>query len=154
MTILGYSDGDGASTGASYLELAQWIAQNQLSVDEDLEQLWRRIIFSIMIHNTDDHLRNHGFLLTDKGWRLSPAFDLNPDPNGTGLALNISELDNALDLNLARQVAPYFRLEKPAAETIIAEVAEAVSQWRAVATHHAISRAEQSRMQSAFAAIE
>ena len=104
--------------------------------------------------NTDDHLRNHGFLLTDKGWRLSPAFDLNPDPNGTGLALNISELDNALDLNLARQVAPYFRLEKPAAETIIAEVAEAVSQWRAVATHHAISRAEQTRMQSAFAALE
>ena len=154
MTMLGYSDGDGAGTGASYLEFAQWIAQNQLSVEEDLEQLWRRIIFSIMIHNTDDHLRNHGFLLTDKGWRLSPAFDLNPDPNGTGLALNISELDNALDLNLARQVAPYFRLEKPVAETIIAEVAEAVSHWRAVATHHAISRAEQNRMQLAFAPLE
>lgn len=154
MTMLGYSDGDGAGTGASYLELAQWIAQNQLSVEEDLAQLWRRIIFSIMVHNTDDHLRNHGFLLTDKGWRLSPAFDLNPDPNGTGLALNISELDNALDLNLARQVAPYFRLGEPAAETIIEEVAEAVSHWRAVATHHAISRAEQNRMQLAFASLE
>lgn len=151
MTMLGYSDGDGASTGASYLDLAQWIAQNQLSVDEDLEQLWRRIIFSIMIHNTDDHLRNHGFLLTDKGWRLSPAFDLNPEPNGTGLALNISELDNSLDLDLARQVAAYFRLRKSAAETIIEQVAEAVSQWRAVATHYAISRAEQNRMQLAFA---
>ena len=154
MTMLGYSDGDGASTGASYLELAQWIAQNQLSVDEDLEQLWRRIIFSIMIHNTDDHLRNHGFLLTDKGWRLSPAFDLNPEPNGTGLALNISELDNALDLDLARQVAPYFRLGKSVAETIIAQVAEAVSHWRAVATHHALSRAEQNRMQLAFVAVK
>jgi serine/threonine-protein kinase HipA len=153
MTLLGYSDGDGASTGASYLELAQWITQNQLSVDADLEQLWRRIIFSIMIHNTDDHLRNHGFLLTDNGWRLSPAFDLNPDPNGTGLALNISELDNALDLDLARQVAPYFRLEKPAAETIIAEVAEAVSHWRAIATQYDISRAEQNRMQPAFALL-
>lgn len=154
MTMLGYRDGDGAGTGASYLELAQWIAQNQSSIDEDLEQLWRRIVFSIMIHNTDDHLRNHGFLLTDKGWRLSPAFDLNPDPNGTGLALNISELDNALDMNLARQVAPYFRLEKPAAESIIAEVAEAVSHWREVATRHAISRSEQNRMQMAFAPQE
>ncbi len=150
MTVLGYSDGDGADTGASYLELAQWIAQNQLSVDEDLEQLWRRIVFSIMIHNTDDHLRNHGFLLTDKGWRLSPAFDLNPSRMERDSPLNISELDNALDMNLARHVAPYFRLESPAVESIIAEVAEAVSHWRDVATHHAISRSEQNRMQQAF----
>ena len=150
MTMLGYSDGDGASTGASYLDLAQWITQNQLSIEEDLEQLWRRIVFSIMIHNTDDHLRNHGFLLTEKGWRLSPAFDLNPEPNGTGLALNISEFDNSLDSDLARQVAPYFRLRNSAADSIIAQVTEAVSHWRGVATQYAISRAEQNRMQSAF----
>ena len=150
MTLLGYSDGDGASTGASYLDLAQWITQNQLSIEEDLEQLWRRIVFSIMIHNTDDHLRNHGFLMTDKGWRLSPAFDLNPEPNGTGLALNISELDNSLDLDLARQVAPYFRLGKSTVDTIIEQVTEAVSHWRAIATQYAISRAEQNRMQPAF----
>ncbi len=150
MTMLGYSDGDGANTGASYLDIAQWIAQNQLSIDEDLEQLWRRIVFSIMIHNTDDHLRNHGFLLTDKGWRLSPAFDLNPEPNGTGLSLNISELDNSLDLDLARQVAPYFRLGKVAANKIIAQVTEVVSHWRAIATRCAISRTEQNRMQFAF----
>ncbi len=150
MTMLGYSDGDGASTGASYLDLAQWITQNQLSIEEDLEQLWRRIVFSILIHNTDDHLRNHGFLLTEKGWRLSPAFDLNPEPNGTGLALNISEFDNSLDLNLARQVAPYFRLRNSDADSIIAQVTEAVSHWRGVATQYTISRAEQNRMQSAF----
>ena len=150
MTMLGYSDGDGASTGASYLDLAQWITQNQLSIEEDLEQLWRRIVFSIMVHNTDDHLRNHGFLLTEKGWRLSPAFDLNPEPNGTGLALNISEFDNSLDLDLARQVAPYFRLRNSAADSIIAQVTEAVSHWRGVATQYAISRAEQNRMQLAF----
>ena len=150
MTMLGYSDGDGASTGASYLDIAQWITQNQLIIDEDLEQLWRRIVFSIMIHNTDDHLRNHGFLLTDMGWRLSPAFDLNPEPNGTGLALNISELDNSLDLDLAREVSPYFRLGKVAADNIIAQVTESVSHWRAVATHCAINRTEQNRMQSVF----
>ncbi len=150
MTMLGCSDGDGASTGASYLDLAQWITQNQLSIEDDLEQLWRRIVFSIMIHNTDDHLRNHGFLMTDRGWRLSPAFDLNPEPSGTGLALNISELDNSLDLDLARQVAPYFRLSKSTVDAIIEQVTEAVSHWRSIATQYAISRAEQQRMQPAF----
>lgn len=88
--------------------------------------------------------------MTDKGWRLSPAFDLNPEPNGTGLALNISELDNSLDLDLARQVAPYFRLGKSTVDTIIEQVTEVVSHWRAIATQYAISRAEQNRMQPAF----
>ncbi len=84
LTMLGHSDGTDHSTGASYLELVEWIMQNQSIVDEDLEELWRRIVLSIMIHNTDDHLRNHGFLLTEDGWRLSPAFDLNQNRKGWG----------------------------------------------------------------------
>lgn len=71
---------------------------------------WRRIVFFIAVHNTDDHLRNHGFMLTDGGWVLSPAFDPNPDPGGSGLSFNISETDHALNFDLALEVSPFFRL--------------------------------------------
>jgi len=73
MTLLGYNDGDGGGSGVSYLELAEWLIRHGANSDEDLHQLWRRIVFSIAVRNTDDHLRNHGFLLTPEGWRLSPA---------------------------------------------------------------------------------
>lgn len=89
LTMLGHSEGDDHRAGASYLEIAQWIIQNQNETDEDLLQLWRRIVFSICVSNRDEHLRNHGFLLTEKGWRLSPAYDLNPDPQGTGLSSTV-----------------------------------------------------------------
>lgn len=150
MTMLGYDDGADHSTGASYLELAQWIIQNQAIVDEDLEELWRRVVFAIQIHNTDDHLRNHGFLLTDEGWRLSPAYDLNPDPQGVGLSLNISETDNSLEFDLARSVAPYFRVSPTRAEAIISQIKDAAKDWRRIATELGISRAEQNEMASAF----
>lgn len=150
MTMLGYADGANHSCGASYLELAQWIMQNQSIVDRDLDELWRRIVFAIRIHNTDDHLRNHGFLLTEEGWRLSPAYDLNPDPQGVGLSLNISETDNSLDLDLARTVAPYFRISPPRAEAIISQINDAVSDWRRTASELGISRIEQNEMASAF----
>lgn len=135
MTLLGYRDGQDYLDGISYLELAEFISIHSASVMEDLEQLWRRIVFSICVTNVDDHLRNHGFILTPAGWRLSPAFDINPVETGTGLKLNISENDNDLDLNLAMEVIPFFRLKKTAAEQIIQEVKSAVAQWRAVATH-------------------
>lgn len=150
MTMLGYQDGTSFASGASYLELAEWIIQNQTIVDEDLEELWRRIVFSILIHNTDDHLRNHGFLLTDNGWRLSPAYDLNPDPHGTGLSLNISELDNSLNLDLAYQVAPHFRVSSSKADAIVAMARDAVSNWKQVAAEIGISRQEQEWMSHAF----
>lgn len=98
MTMLGYNDGQ---SGASYLDMATWMIQNQQEVQDDLEELWRRIVLSICVGNTDDHLRNHGFLLTRGGWRLSPAYDVNPNPDALGLSLNIDELSNALDLDLA-----------------------------------------------------
>ena len=150
MTMLGYRDGDDHQPGASYLEIAEWIIQNQLETDEDLAQLWRRIVFSIIVSNTDDHLRNHGFLLTDRGWRLSPAYDLNPDPQGTGLSLNISEIDNALSFDLAREVAPYFRVDTDLASMIIDQERASVSQWRNVASRLGINRSEPNRMKSAF----
>ncbi len=87
-----------------------------------MEQLWRRIVFNIAVSNCDDHLRNHGFLLTPQGWRLSPAYDMNPDEYGTGLKLNISENDNSLDFDLAMSITPYFGLEPARAESVLTEV--------------------------------
>jgi len=150
MTMLGYDDRADHSAGANYLELAQWIIQNQAIVDEDLEELWRRVVFAIQIHNTDDHLRNHGFLLTDEGWRLSPAYDLNPDPQGVGLSLNISETDNSLEFDVARSVAPYFRVSPTRAEAIISQINDAAKDWRRIATELGISSVEQNEMASAF----
>ena len=88
------------------------------SPNEDLEELWRRIVFNIAISNTDYHLRNHGFLLTHQGWKLSPAYDINPNPGGRGLALNISASDNSLNLDLALSVAPLFRVKMQQAQKL------------------------------------
>ena len=112
MTMLGYADGQDHNDGISYLELAEFIAENGANVNEDLEELWRRIVFSICVTNTDDHLRNHGFILTDGGWILSPAYDINPVETGTGLTLNISDNDNSLDLELAMEVHAFFDYQK------------------------------------------
>lgn len=150
MTLLGYNDGDGIATGVSYLELAEWIIRHGARPQQDLQQLWRRIVFSIAISNTDDHLRNHGFLLSPEGWHLSPAYDINPDPDGHGLSLNISEVDNALEFDLALEVAEFFRLSLKQAKTIIKEVKQPVSRWRALASQLKISRAAQEEMAEAF----
>jgi serine/threonine-protein kinase HipA len=107
-------------------------------------------VFYICVSNTDDHLRNHGFLLTENGWELSPAYDINPVENGTGLSLNISEKDNALDLGLALEVAPYFRVSGKRSQEIITEVKTAVNQWRVVAKKYGISRNESDAMEKAF----
>ena len=150
MTILGYIDGQDHSDGASYLELVDFIQKNGANVDQDLEQLWRRIVFSICVTNTDDHLRNHGFLLTNDGWVLSPAYDINPVENGSGLKLNISDEDNSLDLNLAMEVSEFFRLSEKRATEIIDEVLNAVAKWREVAIKYKISRVEQELKALAF----
>ncbi|MEA3446969.1 MAG: HipA domain-containing protein [Bacteroidota bacterium] len=150
MTQLGYTDGADASADVSYLELVDFITSHGVNVNGDLHELWRRIVFNICISNTDDHLRNHGFLLSDDGWHLSPAFDINPVENDTGLKLNISEDDNALDLELAMDVHEYFRLDKARALSIIDEVKAAVSQWREVETKYGISKSNQELKAVAF----
>lgn len=150
MTLLGYTDGVDFHEGVSYLELAEFIIRNGANVEADLAELFRRIVFSICVSNTDDHLRNHGFLLTPNGWVISPAYDLNANPYGTGLKLNISENDNSLSLELAMSVAPYFRLNKASAQIIIEEVVNAVSNWRVVAKRYGMSSNEIDRIQKAF----
>lgn len=150
MTLLQRQDGDDASVGASYLELVAFIERQGACVIQDLEQLWRRILFSVCVSNVDDHLRNHGFLLSENGWVLSPAYDINPVPHAEGLKLNISEMDNSQSIELVKSVAPYFRLSSQRANTIINEVVAAVKSWRKEAARLGFSESQQSSMASAF----
>lgn len=149
MTQLQYYDSE-QSQGASYLEIAEFISNCGAQTEADLAQLWRRIVFNIAVSNTDDHLRNHGFLLTKNGWKLSPAYDLNPIVGKHGLHLNITDADNALDYQLAFDVKNFFRLSQTQATQIYDEVLMAVKRWQAVAKRLGISRAEQAMKQSAF----
>ena len=150
MTLLGKTDGADSRDGSSYLELAEFIMRCGAEPERDLRELWRRIVFSIAVSNTDDHLRNHGFLLTKAGWRLSPAYDINPNPQGYGLSLNISESDNALDFSLALTSAHFFRLSSSEAERILKMVKGAVSRWKTYANAVGIPRPEQDAMETAF----
>ncbi|THB64562.1 MAG: type II toxin-antitoxin system HipA family toxin [Gammaproteobacteria bacterium] len=149
MTQLQYYDGDD-SHGASYLEIAEFLANQGSQTKADLSQLWRRIVFNIAVSNTDDHLRNHGFLLTDKGWKLSPAYDINPIADKSGLHLNITDSENTLDYQLAFDVIDFYRLTKTEATQIYDEVLNSVKQWQQVAKRLGISRAEQIMKQEAF----
>lgn len=150
MTLLRYNDGADYKDGVSYLELAEFISRYGANPTHDLHQLWQRIVFYICVSNTDDHLRNHGFLLTENGWILSPAYDVNPEPLNHGLTLNISENDNSLSLDLAREVSRFFRLKEKEAETIIDKTKRAVIQWRDIAVSLQIPREEQELMSQAF----
>jgi serine/threonine-protein kinase HipA len=150
LNLLGYRDGDGAEAGVSYLELADLLGRIGENVADDLEEMWKRIVFNICVSNTDDHLRNHGFLLGKQGWRLSPVYDLNPQPWGDGLALNISETDNRLDLDLAAEAAEYFRIQPKRRNELLRQVCAAVSGWERVAQTQGISQSEIERMRPAF----
>ncbi|MCB9879712.1 MAG: type II toxin-antitoxin system HipA family toxin [Planctomycetes bacterium] len=154
MTMLGRSDGEQGHADASYLELAGVLMQHGSQPTEDLAQLWRRVAFSVCVSNTDDHLRNHGFLHEGNGVRLAPAYDLNANPDGNGLTLNISETDNTQDLGLLLQVAEWFRLRPPAAGTILDTVRNAVRGWRDVASQLGLGAATQQRMARAFRLVE
>jgi serine/threonine-protein kinase HipA len=137
----------------SYLEIAEAIEDNSPSATTDLQQLWRRIVFSRMISNTDDHLRNHGFLrLSTAGWSLSPAFDLNPNPQPSRKRFNTS-IDGSIaenEIEVAVAVADLFRLTGNEANAVIVEVSEAVSRWRRVASSFGLARSEIERMDAAF----
>jgi serine/threonine-protein kinase HipA len=154
MNLLGYHDGEGAKTGASYLELVDLIGVIGENVSADLEELWKRIVFSICVSNTDDHLRNHGFLLGSRGWNLSPAYDLNPNPHGTGLALNINETGNDLNLDLAVEVAEHFRLSPKRTGEILIQIQTAVNSWEHLAAAQGISKSEIDQMRPAFTHTE
>jgi serine/threonine-protein kinase HipA len=138
----------------SYMEIADAIRRYGASASNDLKQLWRRIVFSVLISNTDDHLRNHGFLYQgNNGWTLSPAYDLNPVPVDVKpriLCTAIDIEDTSASLDLALSVADYFDLKPDQAETIAAEVGIAVSGWRREAKKAGITGREINRMVSAF----
>ncbi len=151
MTLTGHKDGDDASTGVSYLEIARVLIDHGVQTDTDLRELWSRIVFNMLVSNTDDHLRNHGFILVPgEGWRLSEAYDLNPVPDADGLRLNVSKADNSLDLELALSVAQYFRIDAKTANEIIERSRDVVRQWRKIANSLDIPVRAQDRMASAF----
>ena len=151
MTLTGHKDGDDGSTGVSYLEIARVLINHGAQTDIDLHELWSRIVFNLLISNTDDQLRNHGFILAPgKGWRLSEAYDMNPVPESHGLKLNISEADNALDLDLVRSVAPYFRVDGKVANETIERSQAVVKQWPKIAARLGVPAREQNRMAPAF----
>ncbi len=149
LTMLEASDGE----QRSYLDIAAVIEQHSTDTTTELGELWRRIAFSVLISNTDDHLRNHGFLHTGgDSWALSPAFDLNPHPvpGTTYLSTAIDEHDTTATLDNVRAVADYFRLDAAARDSVLSEVLAAVRGWRDVARRHGLSERECEDMAPAF----
>ena len=150
MTMTGKNEDTIKDHQASYLELAEFIQNHGINIESNLEQLWRRMVFNIAISNTDDHLRNHGFIITNNGWELSPAYDLNPSIDKDGLSLNIDMDDNALNYDLAKSVGMYFRLDENQMNTILEEVLTAVASWKEMATKIGIPKNEIELMEKAF----
>lgn len=149
LTMLEARDGD----QRSYLDIGEVIEEQSPFATRDLSQLWRRMVFNVLISNTDDHLRNHAFLHTDKAsWRLSPAFDLNPnpDPGPKYLSTAIDEFETAAKVDLLLDVIPYFRLDTDAAVAVVSDVVGAIAGWKATAGRVGISRHEIERMEPAF----
>lgn len=138
----------------SYLEIADALAQYGAEPNADMAELWRRMVFNILISNTDDHLRNHGFLYeSNKGWRLSPVYDINPTPTEVKpriLTTTIDLTDGTASLDLALSVIGHFRLSLSQAQTIVKEVSLACSQWGSLAQQSGLSKKETDRMATAF----
>ena len=153
MTLLGFQDGSDHLDGVGYLDLAGFIIQYCPAAKVDLEQLWRRMVFNILVSNTDDHLRNHGFILTPQGWRLSPAYDMNPNEMGNGLTLNVSENSNEQDISLAMATARYYQLKQEKAEKILSDMQREISQWRTVSKKFGITNGEIEQTKRSFRLI-
>lgn len=141
MTLLGLSDGDNATSGHGYLDIVDFIIQNCTDVEKNLQELYRRVAFNICIGNSDDHFRNHGFLLTAKGWVLSPAYDMNPTLNEYQ-SLLISSTSNKADLGILLDACEEYMLNRNTAEKIVSEVVEAVKGWRELAVRSGLSKRE------------
>jgi serine/threonine-protein kinase HipA len=154
MTLLGYQEGADFHDGLSYLDIVAFIIQQGALVKADLEQLWRRVVFNILVSNTDDHLRNHGFILTNNGWQLSPAYDMNPNEMGSGLTLNISENSNEQDISLALETAKHYKLKKDEALKILNDMQLEIAKWRTVAKNLGISSGEIEQTKRAFRDLE
>lgn len=147
MTLTQRNDGE---AGASYLELVNLLQSQGSHTHDDCLELFRRVVFSILIHNTDDHLRNHGFFIGERGITLSPAYDINPSNDRNELSLAINEVDTTCDVSIAREAHGDYGLSKTEADDIIERAAVAVASWRDEATRWGIPKAEQDLMAAAF----
>lgn len=153
MTLLGQTDGASAADGLSYLDLASFIKANGARPKADLIELWKRIVFNMAISNTDDHLRNHAFILTKKGWILSPIYDMNPVPYGDELSLNIDENDNRISVELAIRTAPRFGIQENDAHRYAEEIFQKVKEnWHLLASRYGLSHGQIEAMRPAFSA--
>lgn len=150
MTMLGFSDGQNASTGNGYLDIVDFIVQGCCDIERNLQELFRRVAFNLAIGNCDDHFRNHGFLLTSQGWTLSPAYDLNPS-----LMREQSLLINAYtaeaNLNILLESSENYLVSKDIAEQIINDVKQAMASWRRIATSVGLPQFEQNMFADRFA---
>jgi len=151
MTLLGRTDGANASDGSGYLDIAAIIRQNSATPKNDLYELWRRMVFNMAVSNTDDHLRNHGFIMGKEGWTLSPLYDVNPNIYGDTLSLNVDSDSNMIDFNLALSVAKWFDIKEPQATQELKEIKNVVeTNWRKLAQKYGLGRSEIESMAPAF----
>lgn len=151
MTLLVKKDGASAADGSSYLDIAAFIKSYGAQPKKDLIELWKRIVFNMAVTNTDDHLRNHAFILTDKGWILSPLYDVNPVPYGDELSLNVDEDDNSISIDLAVQTAVKFGISKSDAEAVAEDILQIVrDNWEITAAGYALTRRQIEEMRPAF----
>lgn len=155
MTMLGKKDGANATDGSSYLEILSFLKANGACPKEDSEELWKRIVFSMAVSNSDDHFRNHGFTLSEEGWRLSPLYDVNPDIYGEYLSLNVDSDNSDMEFELAIDTAYLYGIEQNQATDIVSNIKSIVGDnWQALAKKYGISRGEIERMRPAFQQCE
>lgn len=153
MTLLGKTDGASAADGTSYLDIVGFIKSNGASPKTDLIELWKRIVFNMAVTNTDDHLRNHAFILTKTGWALSPLYDVNPVPYGDELSLLVDDRDNTISIELAVNTAPRFGLSEKEAKKLAEEMLSVVrDNWIELAAKYGLSRSQIEDMRPAFSA--
>ena len=153
MTLLGKTDGASVAEGTSYLDIAAFIKSYGAQPKRDLIELWKRIVFNMAVSNTDDHLRNHAFIFTENGWRLSPLYDVNPVPYGDELSLNVDEADNSINIDLAIETAVRFGISRTDATNDAKDILVIVREnWEKLATAYGLSRRLIEEMRPAFRA--
>ena len=151
MTLLGKTDGASAADGTGYLDIVSFIKSNGAKPKADLIELWKRIVFNMAVTNTDDHLRNHAFMLTDQGWILSPMYDVNPVPYGDELSLLVDDVDNSISTELAISTAVRFGISENKAKKMAEEILVVVrDNWERLAKEYGLSRRQIEDMRPAF----
>ena len=151
MTLLGKTDGASAADGTSYLDIAAFIKSYGAQPKKDLTELWKRIVFNMAVTNTDDHLRNHAFILSQNGWILSPLYDVNPVPYGDELSLNVDEEDNSICIDLAVQTAVRFGINEDDAKKYAEDIRKTVREnWEKTAADYGLTRRQIEEMRPAF----